>query len=275
MKKILCILLTLFVVASLAACTLDGGAKNTEAADTTPATVATTAAETVASTTAEATPEGYAVGFVTDEFVSVTVYLTQDMSETGPVTEEAVSRESESGTPTKTDGQINFVLTFAEGYELDDIQIEGEYNKLKGAGDTGVENGYRITKIAGNLTVTVTSRSEGTAEDDSANGYAVTFVCDEFVSVTIYPTQDLSSGGAVTDTAASRDGATGAATKEDGQVNFVLSFAEGYELGEIQIAEADNYNKLKSLADDGAENGYRITKIKGDLTVTVTAVAKQ
>ena len=271
MKKILIILLALVIIGSFAACTVEkSDADATEAATTAASTTA--AAETTAvETTAE--PEGYAIAFACDEYVSVKVYETQDMTGEGSSADGAVSREADTGTPTKTDGQINFVLTFAEGYELDELTIAGEYNKLKGSGDTGIENGYRVTKIAGDLTIRVTSRPVGSAEDDSANGFAVTFVPDEFVTVTVYPTQDLTAGGTETNAAASRDGATGTATKTDGQVNFVLTFAEGYELDEISIE--GSYKNLKGPDDTGAENAYRITKIAGDLTVTVTAKVKE
>ena len=119
----------------------------------------------------------------------------------------------------------------------------------------------------------MTSRTAGSAGDDSENGFAVSFVTDGNVTVTVYPTQDLTSGGSETNVAASRDSATGAATKTDGQVNFVLTFAEGYELGEITVT--GSYKNLKTPDETGAENGYRITKIAGDLTVTITTVAKQ
>ena len=155
MKKILCILLALIVVCSLAACTVEysGDASGTTAEST-------TAAVTAAETTAEEVPVGYTVSFVGDENVTVKVFPTQDMTTEGAVATEAVSRDSETGIPTQTDGQVNFLLVFAEGFELDGIEIEGEYNKLKGSADTGVPNGYRITKIAGDLTVTITTQAK-------------------------------------------------------------------------------------------------------------------
>lgn len=282
MKKILCILLTLVLICSFAACTVEydtdatSGTTDKPADTTAEATAEATAAVTTeesAIVTTEAAPEGYAITFETDEFVSVKVYETQDLTGEGAAPEGAVSRNADTGIPTKTDGQVNFVLSFTEGYELDEITITGEYNKLKGSGDTGTENGYRITKVTGDLTVSVTSRAIDTAEDDSANGYAVTFSTDEFVTVTVFRTQDLTSNGTETNTAASRDGATGAATKSDGQVNFVLSFAEGYELGTITVT--GSYKNLKGPDEIGTANAYRITKVAGDLTVTVTAKVKE
>lgn len=271
MKKILIVLLALVIIGSFAACTVEKS--DADATEATTTAASTTAIDTTAADTTAAEPEGYAITFDCDEFVTVKVYETQDMTGEGSDPADAVSREADTGTPTKTDGQINFVLVFTEGYELDAIVIAGDYNKLKGSGDTGVENGYRVTKIAGDLTISVTSRPVGSAEDDSENGFAVTFVTDGNVTVTVYPTQDLTSGGTETNVAASRDGATGAATKTDGQVNFVLTFAEGYELDTISIE--GSYKNLKGPDDTGAENAYRITKVAGDLTVTVTAKVKE
>ena len=212
----------------------------------------------------------YKITFACDENVSVLVYNTQDMSGTGEAATTAYSRDGESGDLLKDgNGQVNFKLVFKSGYELEGVDITEGYNNLKGSADTGVENGYRITKITADLTVTVTSKAEGTVED-LTQGYKVTFVCDEHVSVTVYKTQNMTEGGEQTNTAYSRESGTGTLTKSgDGQVNFVLTFDDGYELKNIDITEG--YNNLKGSADTGVENGYRITKITDNLTVTVTS----
>ena len=218
---------------------------------------------------AEDLTQGYEVTFSCGEHVSVVVYRTQDMSEGGEATNTAYSREGGTGTLTKGgDGQVNFVLVFDEGYELDNIVVSGTYKNIKYPVETGVENGYRITKIESELTVTVTSKQEGAAED-LTQGYEVTFVCGEHVSVVVYRTQDMSGEGENTSTAYSRDGGNGALTKTDGQVNFVLVFDDGYELDSIEITEG--YKNLKDPADPEVANSYRITKITDNLTVTVTA----
>ena len=144
------------------------------------------------------------------------------------------------------------------------------YNKVKGSADTGVENGYRITKIAADLEVTVTSQETGT-EEDLTQGYKVTFTTDENVTVTVYPTQALSGeDGVETTVAYSRESGTGKLTKTDGQVNFVVTVAEGYEIDTVEVTSG-GYKNLKNPADDTVENSYRITKITSDLEVTVTA----
>ena len=56
------------------------------------------------------------------------------------------------------DGQLNFKVMPAEGYEIDNIIITGSCKNLKGPADTGAENVYRITKVVSNLTITVNVR---------------------------------------------------------------------------------------------------------------------
>ena len=211
--------------------------------------------------------QGYKVTFVCDEHVSVLVYKTQDMNGDGEATNIAYSRDSGTGMLTLTDGQVNFVLVFDEGYELAGLNITEGYKNLKDSADTGVENGYRITKITDDLTVTVTSQLKGT-EEDYSQGYKITFICDEHVTVLVYKTQDMNGDGEATNIAYSRDSGTGILTLTDGQVNFVLVFDEGYELASIDITEG--YKNLKDSSETGVENGYRITKISADIIVTIT-----
>lgn len=214
--------------------------------------------------------EGFTVTFVCDANVTVYVYKTQDMSSDGTQTNTAYSRDGATGEKLNDgNGQVNFKLVFANGYELKHIDVTEGYNNLKGSADTGVEYGYRITKITANLTVTVTSQAEGTKEDLS-QGYKVTFVTDEHVSVIVYRTQDMTSGGEKTDTAYSRESGTGTLTKDGGQVNFMLVFDKGYELASIN-ATKDTYKNIKYPSEIGVENGFRITQITGEMTVTITS----
>lgn len=208
---------------------------------------------------------GYKVTFECDQNVSVLVYKTQDMSGAGEKATTAYSRDGSTGDLLDDgNGQVNFKLVFSDGYELKDIDVDGDYNNLKGSNDTDVENGYRITKIASDLKVTVTSQQEGTQEDFS-QGYKITFVCDEHVSVMVYKTQDMTEGGEQTSVAYSRESGTGLLTKSgDGQVNFVLVFDDGYELDDMVIT--GEYKNNKELGD----GGYRITKIESELTITIS-----
>ena len=95
--------------------------------------------------------------FSCDEGVeSVNVYYTQDYTsadETGVTY--AAARDSSSGYPVVTgDGQVNFTVVLKDGYTLDSVTASGAYKNLK---STDVENTYRVTKVSGAVTVTVTT----------------------------------------------------------------------------------------------------------------------
>ena len=102
----------------------------------------------------------------------------------------------------------------------------------------------------------------------------VTISCTEGASVTVYETQDVS--GAQEDDAVSanpRDSGSGLIDcSGEGQVNFRVVLADGYELESVTAEPASAYKNLKGPEDTGIENGYRVTKIKDGLTITVTAV---
>ena len=111
------------------------------------------------------TAEPFTATFNCDEGVkSVNVYYTKDgtsADETGVST--AIARDSDSGDPVVTgDGQVNFVIVLEDGYTLDDVNASGDYKNLKDMG----ANTYRITKITGAVTVTVT-----TTKSEPASGY--------------------------------------------------------------------------------------------------------
>ncbi len=102
--------------------------------------------------------EGYAVRFVTDPGAEVWVYPGSDYAQPAVQTNSAVSADPSTGVPTKTDGQVNFRLASAEPYDYE-IAVSPElYKNLKGPAETGQPDTYRITKIAGDLTVTVRAR---------------------------------------------------------------------------------------------------------------------
>ena len=92
---------------------------------------------------------------------SVTVYDTQDV--TGPSTPNAElvhPRSSDTGfIDCGGDGQVNFVVELAPGFALDSVTAapDGSYKALKGPEDTNIENGYRLTKVKGDVTITVTA----------------------------------------------------------------------------------------------------------------------
>ena len=97
--------------------------------------------------------------------------------------------------------------------------------------------------------------------------------CSPGASVTVYETQDLT--GPSTPSAAlahPRDPETGRIDcAGEGQVNFTVELTPGYVLDSVTAAPNDSYNKLKGPNDTLVENGYRLTKVSGDVTVTVAA----
>ena len=218
-----------------------------------------------------AEPEtGYAVTFVTDENCSaVTVYKTQTISDSNQDTANAdgtyYARNSDSGLiDTSGEGQINFVVTPAEGYAVSGVTADANCKNIKEV-DT---NTYCVTKITGDVTITITT-GEDSSEEPAA--YYVTFETDEHCRVTVYKSQEVSESN--TDTAnddgaySARNGSTGEVdVSGSGQVNLVIEFDDGYMLE--SIAASGNCNQIKEVSD--YENAYRVTKITGDLTVTIT-----
>ncbi len=214
---------------------------------------------------------GYAVKFTRDDHVRVIVYQTQDMSEEGEQTTSTVSRDGSTGQAVRNGtGQVNFRLEFDEGYTLASIRVSGEYGNLKGPADTGMVNAYRVTKISSVVTISVTSKTEGEAEDPSS-AYRVSFNTDEHVSVKVFNTQNMATGGVIADEAYARSGATGALmTDGSGQVNFVLVFEAGYELADLKVTPG-NYRDVLTPAETKVANGYRIRMISSALGVSVTS----
>ena len=103
--------------------------------------------------------------------------------------------------------------------------------------------------------------------------FRVSFVWSEGSSVTVYPTQDLTSGGVENAAFAfPRTSAGGAIdVSGDGQVNFVVVLEEGYSVESVTAEPNTNYKNLKIDADPTVPNSWRLTKVTGPVTVTVTA----
>ena len=214
---------------------------------------------------------GITATFACSEGASVSVYETQDLN--GPHVdnaETAYPRDSATGQiDSSGNGQVNFVVVLQPGYVLESVTAApaSAYKNLKGPADTGVENGYRVTKVTGDFTVTVTARRSG----DEPKPPKAYFVCDEGVSITTYETQDLQGAQENATEAFARDSVTGEIVTE-GQVNFVVNVADGYKLESITAEPAANYKNFKLPDETLVPNGYRITKMTGDVTVTVKAV---
>ncbi len=123
-----------------------------------------------ASSSEEEGDEGYTVTFAGDSGVSsISVYYTQDYTEadeTLPATGTAVSRNSDTGEADSSgSGQVNFMIVLADGYSISEVTAEGNYKNIKDPSDTGNANTYRITKITGDITVTITVEPETPTPD--------------------------------------------------------------------------------------------------------------
>lgn len=181
----------------------------------------------------------------------------------------AYARDSSSGEIlTDGNGQINFKVIPKTGYTVSVVvSPTSNYKNLKLPSELGIDNMYRITKITGDLTITVTA---------SQNPYTGTFESDSGVSgIDIYYTQDYESDSTVeadetnVTTAIARDGSTGEQnTSGSGQINFKVNLNENYLIDTITVT--GGYKNLKDSSDTGIENMFRITKITSDLTITVT-----
>lgn len=221
---------------------------------------------------------GYKVTFVKESGVSITTYKTQDYSDEAGIAynqTEAVARDSVTG---KVDisggGQINFTVVPPEGYEVETVYVDGSYKNIKGEADTGLSNTYRITKIAGNITVTVTTKRLSVNPVDN---YKVSFITDGHVHITTYTTKnyDDEAGIAYNQTEAIvRDGDTGEAdVSGGGQVNFTIVSDAGYIVKDVNVSPRYLYKNKKGPDETFKDYTYRITQISGDLTIEVVSEA--
>lgn len=118
--------------------------------------------------------EGYTAEFVTDGHASITVAYTQDFTNAEENAEFAYARSSDTGEIDITgNGQINFKVVPDEGFEVDSVSVSpANYKNLKLPAELG-ENTYRITKVTGDITVTVTTKQSSPDEgggDETGDG---------------------------------------------------------------------------------------------------------
>lgn len=114
------------------------------------------------------------------------------------------------------------------------------------------------------------TESESDTEDEAEPYTAAFEITGGQGTITTYTTQDYTSGEENQTTADVRDKLGNIDTTGEGQVNFTVVPADGYEIESVTAAPTTAYKNLKTPKDTGAVNTYRITKITGDITVTVT-----
>lgn len=250
-KKIMLFILSMSLVSLLVSCSNDDTEENVE-------------------NDVEQSVEGYLATFILDEHVSVTIYDTQAYTD-GYESVTAYAKDPDTGEViTDGEGQINFVVSVDEGYEIDTLLVTptDNYKNLKDPEELELDNTYRITKVEGDVTVTITSKEEGT--ESTITSFVATFILDEHVIVTVYDTSEYTDG-VVTTTAYAKDSDTGEIlTDGSGQINFIVTVDEGYEIDSVVVVSEDNYKNLKDPEELELDDTYRITKITGDLTITIT-----
>ncbi len=183
------------------------------------------------------TADAFVASFEADNATIDVYYTKNDYTKADETdTQIAVARDSDTGMPLVSgDGQINFKVNPAEGYELAGTpSVSGNYKNIKGAADTGMENVYRITKVAGNLTIKIATKKKDDAGDTDSTG-------------------DSGNTGSSADIAE-----TGAGTKND---PASLLGADGTAFG-TGASEAAMENAVTALTSDADPAGTVFNKLQ-------------
>lgn len=202
--------------------------------------------------------EGYKVSFNSNGSCKIDVYYTHDYSaaDESNVTS-AVSRSSSTGNPDSTgDGQVNFTVIPSSGYVVESITAtDGLYKNIKDVSlDSGIANTYRVTKITGNLTITVnlTAVSTDATEPDgttvtvpatsvdnvSTEPTETTVITDNSTTVTV-PASTDATGNNTYPTTKTEPSETTPDSKPETSTSTIPDTSEGYILG-----DADSNGKV-------------------------------
>ena len=178
-------------------------------------------------------------------------------------------------TPTTGDDQTTGdTPTTGDDQTTDDTATTGDDQTTDDTPTTGDNQNNDDTPTTGdnqNNDDTPTTGEEENNNDEQVEQLIISFVANN-CTVYLYDTQDMSGSGTEALETVARDASGNILSDGNGQVNFIIVPDEGYYVDATCITINGTYNKLKSLLDDGYENGYRITKISTDLNVTITAI---
>ena len=240
--------------------------------------------------------KGYTVTFAGDSGVdSITVYQTQDYtgaSDSVSATGSTVSRSSDTGEPDSSgSGQVNFTIVLKDGYALDSVSVtDGTYKNIKGPTDTGVANTYRITKVSGDTTITITTVQcvHGTIQSGTiptwawSDGYgtaALSYTCADCgntVNVDGTVTSVLTSSSLITFTAKATIGSTEYTdTKTASPFTATFDCDEGVESVNVYYTQdytsANETDVTTAVARD-SDSGYPV--VTGDGQINFVVVLK-
>lgn len=215
------------------------------------------------------TADGWKVDFVCDAHATYEVYTTEEYTtkQQGPnwyATNE--TGEIVKGDETNTVA-VYFKVIPAQGYTATVKATEGTYNKIKTPGDQKIENAYKLTKVTADTTITITCQ-----ENSAVQGWKVTFDLGTGIQVKVYKDQ----GYEIEDTDTQIQTRNGKAEPypycndgEDSQLCFKVIYSGA---GEIDVTATEGkFRNIKDPEETGHENCWRITKITGDITVTIRA----
>ncbi len=213
--------------------------------------------------------------------VSVHATETEDVALVQEVSEANTDDLEAEGETVLDDDQENGIEEDAVDAKQDQEQAGDQEEKQKEvlAGELLSED----AKVLPDETATDEIATAPTAEaltdaDDAAveEGFVVTFETFEGGSYVAYDRQNFEEAVATEDAecAIARNSDTGEIdTTGSGQVNFSVVLEDGYAFDSIAITEgSSNYKNLKTVSSEGNVYTYRITKITGNLTVSVTVI---
>ena len=124
------------------------------------------------------------------------------------------------------------------------------------------------------MTAAIAECDHSVEVSDIEETFTVSFDLSEGVSVDVYYTQDTGTADEKSVTSAvARDSDTGSPdTTGDGQINFTVVVADGYSFAGLTADDVSgDFKNLKDISTDTLPYTYRITKIKSDIKVSVSA----
>ncbi len=222
-------------------------------------TATSEATEAATEQATEAAAEGYVVTFDTDEHSSVTVYDTQDT--TGIGSENASSAYARDGSTgdilTDGNGQVNFVVVLDDGYEIESVSADANYKNLKQIDSTS----YRITKITGDVNVTITTKESSSGEEQQEGDGIIHLSGDSIDATGITGATVSGTTVTLTDNAAAYDSAAAA---------YVYNIEGTLNDGQIIVAASDKSSEIVLNLDNvsvTSSTGNALDATKGSVTL--------